>query len=187
MTNKKRHKARKYTLYLDLVMLMIIMIIIIMIMTMAMLCVASLLLGSWCLYTESDFLYNVIILPCHDYFHSDAQIGAMMMMMVAMSIIVNMMIILVVESLVCVKFSLYLLIYSFFFYCAKYKIQQNKKMIQNKIVIENPLYLLIYSGSFLLPNLSAISLSPLRELTEISSSFWSNVSNVPGIPLSRCS
>ena len=31
MTNKKRHKARKYTLYLDLVMLMIIVIIIIMI------------------------------------------------------------------------------------------------------------------------------------------------------------
>ena len=31
MTNKKRHKARKYTLYLDLVMLMIIMIMIIVI------------------------------------------------------------------------------------------------------------------------------------------------------------
>ena len=79
--------------HLVIIVIMMIIIIMIIIMTMAMLCVASLLLGSWCLYTESDFLYNVIILPCHDYFHSDAQIGAMMMMMVAMSIIVNMMII----------------------------------------------------------------------------------------------
>ena len=75
----------------------------------------------------------------------------------------------------------------FLFFTAQNTKYNNKKIIQNKIVIENPLYLLIYSGSFLLPNLSAISLSPLRELTEISSSFWSNVSNVPGIPLLRCS